>query len=257
VAYVGDTLINAGTLGLLGTATLAGSPNITLVAGSLSVTGRVDGTFSLGSGQTFAASGSVIGNLAAGAGATVVPGGLAIGRLTVTGNANLAGTVSAEVDKSGFTNDLLTAASIAYGGTLQVTALGLPLAAGDSFKLFDAAAYSGSFTSLSPATPGPGLVWYVNDLTNNGTLRVVSATPLPQPHIVGFTYTGTDVTLGGTNGPAYGPYRILATTNLALPTGSWSVLTTNYFDANGQINPPFTVPVDPNQVQRYYLLTAP
>jgi fibronectin-binding autotransporter adhesin len=260
IGYNGDTTINAGTLALLGTASLAGSPNLTLTAGGLDLSGRVDGTLTLVGGQKFFANGTVTGALTAGGSSIVSVGGdFVTGRLVVSGaTAFSAGSTNlVDVDKSSFTNDVLTAASITYGGKLVVTSVSLPLGAGDNFKLFNAGSYAGAFASIEPATPGAGLVWDTSDLVNSGTLRVASATPLPPPDIDSFVYTGSDVTLTVTNGPAYGPYRVLTTTNLALPVASWSVLTTNYFDASGQINPPFNTPVNPGQAQQFFMLSVP
>jgi len=67
---------------------------------------------------------------------------------------------------------------------------------------------------------------------------------------------GTTQVLINSDGPAYGPYRVLTTTNLALLVASWSVLTTNYFDASGQINPPFNTPVNPGQAQQFFMLSG-
>ena len=45
------------------------------------------------------------------------------------------------------------------------------LAAGDTFKLFNAATYVGSFATITPS-PGPGLIWDASQLAVNGTLSV-------------------------------------------------------------------------------------
>jgi hypothetical protein len=82
------------------------------------------------------------------------------------------------VNKSAATNDVVRGMNtITYGGTLTVTNLGGTLVAGDSFKLFNAGSCSGAFASLSPATPGPGLVWNTNTLAIDGTLRIAAAVP--------------------------------------------------------------------------------
>src|SRR5206468_12052477 len=100
---------------------------------------------------------------------------------------------------------LQTPTSIIYGGTLSLTNLSQstnPLAAGDSFKLFDSATltYAGGFASLTPAAPGPGLAWDTSSLTVDGTLKLISATA--QPRISSITLAGSNVTLSGSNGPA-------------------------------------------------------
>ncbi|HWY30240.1 MAG TPA: hypothetical protein VNX46_05775, partial [Candidatus Acidoferrum sp.] len=53
------------------------------------------------------------------------------------------------------------------------------LAAGDVFPLFSATNYFGSFSSISPAIPGSGLVWNTNTLSVDGKLRIVTGTTVP------------------------------------------------------------------------------
>src|SRR6185295_3640012 len=108
--------------------------------------------------------------------------------LTVSGAVNLQGTTRIELDKSTLTQDLLsTPAGINYGGTLSLTNLSqdtTPLAVGDSFKIFDSAGstYTGSFANITPATPGPQLLWDTSSLNVNGTIKVASSAPA-QPGI--------------------------------------------------------------------------
>ena len=47
------------------------------------------------------------------------------------------------------TNDVLRASNITFGGTLQLENFAGTLSAGDSFKLFDATTYNGSFASIT------------------------------------------------------------------------------------------------------------
>ena len=72
---------------------------------------------------------------------------------------------------------LTGAAGITYGGTLTVNNLGGTLAAGDSFKVFNAASYTGTFSQVTPV-PGPGLAWDTTGL-NTGTIKVVASGPAP------------------------------------------------------------------------------
>jgi autotransporter-associated beta strand protein len=257
--YAGDTFINAGTLALIGAGSLT-SPNINLGGGTaaLEVGARVDGTLTLGSGRALNGYGAVRGTVQANASATVSLGGdTAIGQLNIT-NAlllNAGSTTYLDVDKAGFTNDVIGAGSVSYGGTLKVTEIsGTPFGAGNTFKLFNASSYQGTFTAFDPATPGAGLKWNTNNLAVNGTLKVESVAPLPQPNIASFSYTGTDVTLVGT-GPAYGTYLALTSTNVGLPIGSWTIIATNYFDGGGAFN--LTTPVDPGEARRFFRLRVP
>jgi autotransporter-associated beta strand protein len=257
VSYSGDTLINGGTLALAGSASLASSPNITLASGTgVDVTGRTDGTLTLVSGQTLTGDGAVQGSLQVNPGATVSPGsdtlGFAIAQLTVANAAAFAGTNAMQTDKSNLTNDVLRAASITYGGTLRIADVsGVPYVDGDTFKLFDAAAYSGAFTRLEPPNPASGLFWDTSTLTTDGTLRVTTTS---KPTISSIGRSGPNLVLAGTGGPPNGTYWVLVSTNIALPLAEWAPLATNTFDASGSFSFTNGVPSDPRQ---FYLLEVP
>jgi hypothetical protein len=82
-----------------------------------------------------------------------------------------------QLSKTAGTNDQVRGiTTVAYGGTLVVTNLAGTLAAGDSFKLFDAAHYTGAFAAISPASPGIGIIWDMSYLPADGTLRVTTST---------------------------------------------------------------------------------
>jgi hypothetical protein len=205
----------------------------------------------LASGQILAGDGTLNGSLLVGAGASISPGE-SIGTLNVTGDITLQGTTLIELDKSINANDVLaTASSLAFGGTLALTNLAGTLTDGDSFTLFSAAAYSGSFSNLVPTIPALNLAWDTSALALNGTLRIVAA-PTPQPQIVTCTSTGSNLLIGGTNGVPGWTYFVLAQTNLASPLSDWSPIATNHFDASGNFS--FTNAIDPSVPARFYLL---
>ena len=55
---------------------------------------------------------------------------------------------------------------------------GNPLAAGDAIPIFNSTGtYGGSFTSVTPSTPGTGLSWDTSTIGSDGTLRVISNGP--------------------------------------------------------------------------------
>jgi len=135
---------------------------------------------------------------------------------------------------------------------LSVTNLAGTLAANDSFKLFTANSYGGTFASITPAAPGDGLAWDTSGLTNNGTLKVVAAL---RPTIGRITITSGNVIISGEYPPGSGgTYHILTTTNVALPIANWAVLTNGTFDNNGN----FASTNDMGtSAQRYYILQVP
>jgi len=178
--YTGNTFVTAGWIALVGNGSIAGSSNIVLDYTKVDATFRTDKTFNLASGQTLSGTNSGIqGFLITSPGSTIMPGGIGyVDTLTVSSNATLAGNLIMDIDKSNATNDVLAVTagrSITYGGTLSLSNLTAALASGDSFKLFNAASYSGTFANITPAAPGTGLVWDASSLTNNGVLNVINA----------------------------------------------------------------------------------
>jgi hypothetical protein len=253
--YQGITDIRSGrTLALAGSGSISSSTNISLAASAtLDVSGRTDQTLTLLSGQTLQGNGTVNGNLLVGSGATVSPGGAnTIGTLTVTNAITLAGNTLIELNKTNSTRDQLTcAAGITYGGTLTVNNLGGTLAAGDSFKVFNAASYTGTFSLVTPA-PGPGLAWDVSGL-NTGTIKVVASAPAPT--IGHITVSGGSVIISGNNNTgAGGTYHILTATNLTAPLTNWVVLTNGTFDSSGNFS---TTNAIGNNTRAFYILQVP
>jgi autotransporter-associated beta strand protein len=175
----GLTKTGTGTLTLTGNDTYSGGTIVNL--GTLSVRGLLGsgGGMLLVQGGTLMGDGIINGPATVNAGGTISPG-LSIGTLTLNNSLSLAGNTVMEIAKTGsaLTNDLITVSSaLTYGGTLNVVNTGEPLSAGNSFNLFDAGSFSGSFTSSNLPALAPGLVWDTSQLAVNGTL-VVGTRPL-------------------------------------------------------------------------------
>ena len=147
-----NTILGGGTLLVEGT--LGG--NLFVTNGVLNGHGLVNGALAVSGSGTLAL-------------------GPSIGTLTINGPLTLGATTAMDVKKTGTTLtgsriDGITA--LTCGGKLQVNATGDSLAAGDTFKLFDATTCTGAFASLKlPALRG-GLVWDTSELTTNGIIRV-------------------------------------------------------------------------------------
>ncbi|HLX70814.1 MAG TPA: autotransporter-associated beta strand repeat-containing protein [Verrucomicrobiae bacterium] len=252
-SYMGNTVINAGSLVLDGT-TISTSPTITVSAGATLDTGGSG--LILVSGQTLNGNGTVTAGLVAGAGSTVspavTPGSSSVGVLTVSGAITLSGTNIMQLDPANETNDVLaSSSSISYGGTLVLTNLS-SLASGNSFKLFKASSYSGSFGNIIPATPGPGLAWDTSALKTSGTLNVVSSA---LPKFGGIKVAGGNVILSGSNGVPFNTYYVLTSTNVAASVATWTPIATNTFNSDGSFS--FTNSVTPPLTRRFYLLELP
>ena len=107
----------------------------------------------------------------------------------VTNQIFLAGNLTMLANSSGVSSRLF-ASNLVYNGTLTISNGGPALVAGNAFALFSASNYSGTITSIIPATPGSGLVWDTSKLGVNGTLAVatlpgVSVSPIATNCIYG------------------------------------------------------------------------
>lgn len=258
--YTGATAVSAGTLALTGAASIADTAGISISNGATFDGGDLaGGEFTLAVGQTLTGEGTVKGNLTVSRGATLAPGG-SLSTLTFSNDLVLdaGSTTILEVNHLPLTNDTaVVAGNLTYGGTLLVTNLGAPpLSAGDSFKLFRAAAYSGMFSNISPGVPGTNLAWDTNDLTN-GVLAVVAQIIVPAvpPKITSFSVADGNVTVSGTNSQADATYYLLTTTNLSLPISQWTAVSTNVATGNNFM---FTGrnTIKPGTPQQFYILSS-
>lgn len=234
--YSGGTAINAGTLLVNGA---IGSGSVTITSGGvLGGNGAVNGPVTVQSGGTLSA-GNGIGILAISNSLTFQ-----------AGSTNLA-----ELNKSTPTNDLVCGlTAVTYAGTLVVTNLSGTLALNDSFKIFDAASYTGSFSATNLPTLGAGLAWDTTGLATNGTIKVVSAV-VSQPQIGTVSLSGTNIVLTGSGGTVGANYYVLTSTNLALPLTNWTFIATNQFITGGNFT--LTNPVDPTAPSSFYILQVP
>ncbi|HVM46417.1 MAG TPA: autotransporter-associated beta strand repeat-containing protein, partial [Candidatus Acidoferrum sp.] len=173
--YTGPTTVSTGTLIVSGSIASGGSVAVN--------NGILTGTGTINSPVTVNPAG------------TLEPGGAPVGTLTILSSVVLNGTTAMRLNKSGSTlsSDLIQGvSSLTYGGTLQLTMSGDPLAKGDSFTLFAAGLHSGAFTTLVPPAPGPQLAWDTTHLATDGSLRVIASVNSSPTNI-------TAVVLGGTN----------------------------------------------------------
>lgn len=253
--YTGNTRINTGALRLNGTASISSSPIVTINAGAtLTVTGRVDSTFTMATGQTLKGNGVINGHLVAGVGTSVAPGIDAIGTLIVSNTITLGGNTTMELDGLNATNDVLRCVgAITYGGTLNLSILNGPLPGGTSYKLFTAASYSGTFSSITPATPGPGQTWNTSALATTGTISVVGSAVAPV--ISNVAISGSDLNLSGSNGVPSGTYYVRATSDVSLPLASWTRVATNTFNGSGNFS--LSIGINPAQPQRFFRIELP
>ncbi|MCX6913462.1 MAG: autotransporter-associated beta strand repeat-containing protein [Verrucomicrobia bacterium] len=222
-------------------------PNIVVAGGKFVANGILQGSAMVTNAGTLSGNGRIVGPLTVNSGGTLAPGG-GMGSLTVNGAVSLAGICAFEVQKIGglATNDqLIGGSTLSFGGTLAVTNLGGALAAGDTFKLFSAPGYGGSFTNINLPPLPSGLYWETARLAVDGTIAVLALPSLSSTVSPGFveifwplSYSGWALQ-GQTNPPTVG-------------------LTSNWVDVAGVISNAILIPIAPANGSVFYrLIKAP
>jgi autotransporter-associated beta strand protein len=237
-SYSGGTTINGGTLLLNNT----------------NGSGTGSGAVTVAGGGTLGGAGIISGTVTVNSGGALAPGN-PLGTLTISNNLTLAAgsTTFAQVQHLPLTNNAVKITSTLFeGGTLNVTNIGLAtLTDGDSFKLFSAAGYSGSFAGFVLPPLGTNLAWNTTTLHSNGVISVVTLTP---PTISGVRVMNGNLVFSGTGAPANWTYCVLSSTDVSLPLAQWTCVATNQTDGGGNIAVTVTNGVDPNLPQRFLIL---
>jgi autotransporter-associated beta strand protein len=183
ISGAGGALVKTGTgtLALSGANTYTGTTTVSngtlVVSGSLAsgsaVTVKTNGILN--------GTGTIAGPVTVQGGGTLGVGGSAIGTLTINGAvtfaANSTNVMRLNNSSGVLTSDEITGMTgVTYNGTLVVTATGNPLAANETFTLFNKASgsYSGSFANYNLPVLASGLAWNTANLAVNGTITVVS-----------------------------------------------------------------------------------
>ena len=214
--------------------------------------------FNISSNTVLTGNGTVSGTLVISSGGTLAPG-TSFGKIILNSSPYLQGTVAMEIGKFGsaLTNDQLQVTGpFIFGGVLSVTKIGFPtaLASGDSFKLFNAGSYLGSFSTVLLPLLAPGLSWS-NTLSLNGTITVTGTPIVPPPSISSLTKTGTNLIFNITGGAASGSWNLLTSTNVALPLASWTTNRSGAFDGSGNVN--FTNGINAAEPHCYFRIKTP
>jgi autotransporter-associated beta strand protein len=201
--------------------------------------GTGSSTVSVNSGAELGGAGTILDPVTIQAGGNLKPGqgGNDTSVLTVDNSLTLQGTATLVLNRTNVSTSSQVAGltMLNIGGTLTVTNMGNALQTGDTFTLFNAAGYAGTFSATNLPALVPGLSWS-NNIVGNAFIIAVTGQPLapPTPPTIGnVSFAGGSITFSGTNGVAGQPYRILTTTNLATPMAAWIPITTNVFAPNG------------------------
>jgi autotransporter-associated beta strand protein len=258
---VANAISGTGTLTSSGTGTtiLSGADSFAgpaaVSAGTLLVNGSLTASaVNVGSGATLGGTGSIGGTVTVNSGGTLAIGS-SIGTLSISNTLNLGGTNLMKLSKTGTTatNDLIQGVTtLNFGGVLTVTASGAALASGDTFKLFNAGAYTGSFSATNlPALTG-GLRWDTSSLAS-GTIRVAGGSPQFVQTPLVLANGSVQLKFSGSSGQGY---RIWASTNLALApiTNTWTLLYSGTFGSSAST---YADTQAADYARRFYVITTP
>jgi autotransporter-associated beta strand protein len=240
--FTGPLQIRAGVLQLGDGASIGSTTTIQLFNGAVLNFSAVAGGFVVGGSQRLAGVGSVSGNVTVNG--TASPGPL--GTLNFANDLALSGTVVMELNRTNTPNaDLISAATLSFGGTLTVTNLGGALQAGDSFQLF-----SGSITGAFAATNLPvlsstNLFWDTSELNSQGIISV-ALEPAAAPTILPSSWNGTNFTLQASSQTGFN-YVLQSTAQLA--PANWTAIQTNV--GGGLLT--FTIPLNGGSQQFFRL----
>jgi hypothetical protein len=265
--YTGPTIIgssgNTPAVALTGNGSISHSSLIFFGGSDASVvhvdaTGRSDQNLTLAGGQTLAGIGAINGGLVVSPGATVSPAGTnttigitvgsnPVGRIIAYNDITLAGTTVLKLNGNGGNDMLQSSSSIHYGGTLNLVNIsGSPMAAGQTFQIFDAGAISGSFATITPAVPGTGLAWDTSQLSN-GLIGVITV-----PVFTSAKVSGGNLVLSGSGGTANGNYVVLSSTNVVTPVINWVPVATNAYDSSGNFT--WSTPILPGVHRSFFMI---
>ncbi|MEI6075088.1 MAG: hypothetical protein WCS94_05910 [Verrucomicrobiota bacterium] len=170
-------------------------------------------------------------------------GTLTFGTNTVNGGGTLGLGTGGTVNGNG-TNQLVSGISaIVNGGTLNLGTLPT-FTGGESFTLFSASSYSGTFGTLTPATPDGTHTWVTTQLNTAGILAVSGGAPSP----TNITFSVISPTQTVLSWPAGQGWILQSQTN-NLATG----LGTNWVNVTGA-TPPYTNTINPANGSVFYRL---
>ncbi len=230
--YSGPTTIIGGGLSLVGSGSIPNSASINIANGAaIDVSFKSDTTLTLNPGQTLKGDGD----------------------FNLVGNLVTQGTIELKLNKVGGSltcDSVRSVTQMTYGGSLKLVITGDPLSSHDSVKLVHANNYTGAFSSILPASPGPGLVWNTNSLAIDGTLFVEASAVASNPTNITAAVNATGTELQLTWPGSHLGWTLQAQTN-ALNIG----LNNNWFDvpASATTNQ-VVLPIDKAQGGVFYRL---
>ncbi len=83
-------------------------------------------------------------------------------------------------------------------------------------------------------------------------ISVVQVVGMSTPSVTGFSLSGTNLVLNGSNGLSGGTYYVMMSINLALPLSQWTPVATNVLSASGNFTMTGTNVVNRDARQQFY-----
>ncbi|MEP6662678.1 MAG: YDG domain-containing protein, partial [Verrucomicrobiota bacterium] len=164
-----------GTISLTGTNTYIGATTVS--NGTLAINGSVGTNLvKVATGAKLAGAGVIKGPVTILSGGTLQPGTNSshTASLTVSNTLTLAGATILSLNRTNAQNSsrVQGISTVTYGGTLTLTNVGPALLANETFTLFTATSYSGTFSATNLPALTAGLVWNTTQLSVNGSVVI-------------------------------------------------------------------------------------
>ena len=195
----GNLTLWQGTVILTGTNSCTGTTTIS--NGTLEVNGSLSNPIAV-TGGALTGTGVLTGPVSVSTAGTISPGP-GVAELFVSNTLALqsGGSTSMDVNAStGASDEIAGITHLTYGGTLVLNNQAGSFSVTNTFKLFDAANYAGTFSSISPAVPATGLDWNTNTLATDGTLRIIDVVIAKTTNVVESRFGSSTA---GSNNPAF------------------------------------------------------
>ncbi|HZM02723.1 MAG TPA: family 16 glycosylhydrolase [Candidatus Saccharimonadales bacterium] len=227
-----------GMVAMAGTNSATGAISVT--NGTLQANGVISQPISVSDQGTLAGNGVITGPVIIAYGGALSPG-VGLSSLAISNTLTLQPGSTTEMNVDANNNTCASAVGLTqltYGGTLAMNNRSGSFAAGNTFKLFDAASYSGAFSTITPAHPGLYLGWDTNSLASNGTISVVNVAVYQMTNVVE-SRSGNSTT--GANNPAFSYTSFSSTISATKSSASGTTSSSSRYTTTASSSTSFSV----------------
>ncbi|MCX6335202.1 MAG: autotransporter-associated beta strand repeat-containing protein [Bacteroidia bacterium] len=208
IKHTGTTTVNGGVL-MVTADSIKGSSSVTVNAG-----GTMAGTPFITGPVTVKSGGIISPGISSTQTGTI--------KLLSTLDLQAGSTTNIKINRSGNLQDTIRVSGAAIlDGTLNITLLAGSYNAGNSFKIIRAGSYSGTFSGITPETPGSDLIWDMSTLSTNGTIRVKGTQTIIFNTLLTKAFGDPPFTLSATGGASGNPVTYTSSnTSVAIISGN-------------------------------------